>query len=162
MLIPIHCTDSSHPNTEPKETVVYIEPENIVSIENILSSDGKPTGMIHIWTLNGTTPIITETDLEKVAGAIEHYYCSSIVNYNRDAVIKMCPFMFITKNIYLNVKHVAYVRENADGMGTVTTVYLNGGSAIILKDTNAYFEVARINDVLEIHRSNPWRDTHGV
>lgn len=161
MLIPLYCSDSSYPNTEPKETVVYIEPENIVSIENILSPEGKPTGMIHIWSVNNTTPIITETDIEKVVAAIEHYYCSSIVNYNRDAVIKMCPFMFITKNIYLNVKHVAYIREGVNGIGTVT-VYLNGGSAIILKDTNAYFEVARINDILEIHRSNPWRDTHGV
>lgn len=162
MLIPINCTDSSYPNTEPKETVVYIEPENIVSIENILSPEGKPTGMIHIWAASNTTPtVITETDLGEVAAAIEHYYCSSIVNYNRDAVIKMCPFMFITKNIYLNVKHVAYVREHVDGMGTVT-VYLNSGSAIILKDTNAYFEVARINDVLEIHRSNPWKDIHGI
>ena len=160
MLIQINCTDSSYPNTEPKETVVYIEPENIVSIENILSPEGKPTGMIHIWSANNTTPIITETDIEKVVAAIEHYYCSSIVNYNRDAVIKMCPFMFITKNIYLNAKHVAYIREGVNGIGTVT-VYLNGGSAIILKDTNAYFEVARINDILEIHRSNPWRDAHG-
>ncbi len=158
MLIPIHCTDSSYPNTEPKRTVVYIEPEHITSIENILSPEGKPTGMIHIWAASNTTPtVITETDLGKVAAAIEHYYCSSIVNYNRDAVIKMCPFMFITKNIYLNVKHVAYVRENSDGMGTVT-VYLNGGSAIILKDTTVYEEAGRINEVLEIHRSNPWRD----
>jgi len=161
MLIPIHCSDSSYPNKEPKQTVVYIEPELVVSVENILSPDGQPTGMIHIWTDNNSPTIVTETSLSAIASAIEHYYCSSIVNYNRDAVIDLCPFMFITSNIYLNVKHVAYVRESSDGSGAVI-VYLNGGSAIILKDTTIEREAEKINAVLKNHRANPCRDTHGV
>lgn len=141
MLIPIHCSDRSYPNKEPKQTEIYIEPENIVSVENILSPDGKPSGLIHIWTTSTASPaIVTEIAIGKIASIIENFY-SRIIK-------EQCPFMYITSNIYLNVKHVSHIRD----YGSKAFIHLHGSSAIRIDNASASITAERINRVLDLLR----------
>ena len=125
-------------------TTINLNPRQIMCVDTIMTS-GNPTPNVHVWLVGADNPLmLTNAELATVAGSIDNFYRN---------INEYCPFMYITKNVFMNVNYVQFVdRPAADPSydDRPTSIFMAGTKMRIqIKDMTVEDVTNSINAVLK-------------